>query len=142
MFGGYEAAIRTALRRGATHNLLTDLLVAYGLVGCVLFLVTYFSIARFLWVIRARGRLSEAGSDLALACVVLWLLNFVLEVVGAGSVRVELVWMMIVLIAAVYYGTGVGEAPAQPAAAKVPIDRPHVGHRRFARPALRQPRTV
>jgi uncharacterized membrane protein YidH (DUF202 family) len=135
MFGGYEAAMRTALRRGATHNLLTDLLVIYGLVGCVLYLVAYFSFMRFLWVLRTREGLSDTGRDLALICALLSLLNLVLELVGAGSARVELIWMSIVLIAACYFGPALGPSRAEREAVRVPVTTPQVGHRRFARPA-------
>jgi O-antigen ligase len=132
MFGGYEALIRTALRRGATHNLVTDLLVAYGLIGGVLYMIAYGSIVRFLWVVRKRPGLSDSGKDLALACMLLSLLTLVLELVGAGGMRVELIWLTIILIAALYFGPGVAPAAAPRVTAKVPPPV-EVGARRFVR---------
>ena len=37
------------MRTGGTHNLLTDLLLQYGLVGCILYLLAYLSVIRFVW---------------------------------------------------------------------------------------------
>ncbi len=109
--GGWEATLETSLRRGATHNLTTDLLVAYGLVGCVLYFFVYFSIVRFLWVTRTRGGLSVGGRDLVLACLVLAIFNFFFQLVGAGGYVAEIPWLIIVLIGSFY--SGVGQNPVE-----------------------------
>lgn len=138
MFGGYEALIRTALRRGATHNLVTDLLVTYGIIGTILYFVAFISIIRFLWTVRKRQRLSELASNLALVCVLLALLTLALELAGIGSVRIELVWLTVILIASFYSGSGVNRALAPlPVVRNEITPQVRLGHRRFARPALR-----
>ncbi len=111
MSGGYEALMTSSLRRGATHNLLTDLLVAYGLVGCVIYIVAYLFLVRFLWRIRRQRDLTPAAANLALVCFLLSILNLTLEIVGAGSVRTELIWLTIILIASLYYGVGIDPTP-------------------------------
>jgi hypothetical protein len=38
-----------ALRSGRTHNLLTDLLLQYGIFGCVLYLASYIAVIIYFW---------------------------------------------------------------------------------------------
>lgn len=102
--GGYEALLDISLRRGATHNLTTDLLVAYGLIGLLLFCLMYFSLVLFLWRLHKAAELSQSAADLALTCWIVSVANLVMEVIGTGTLRPELAWCMIVLIAAIYKG--------------------------------------
>lgn len=44
---GVDGFVENAMRSGATHNLITDLLLQYGLVGCVLYLIASLVAIRF-----------------------------------------------------------------------------------------------
>lgn len=114
--GGYEALLQISLRRGATHNLVTDLLLAYGIVGTILYLAVYWSILVWLWRLRRSKALTPAAANLALICMIAWLGNLIFEGVGAGTMKIESIWFMIVLIGALY--SGIGLAPARSAAEK------------------------
>lgn len=46
---GWDGFVINALRSGRTHNLVSDLLVQYGLTGLVLYLIAYLSVIRFYW---------------------------------------------------------------------------------------------
>lgn len=103
--GGYEALIETALRRGATHNLISDLLVTYGIVGLILYLAVYVAIIRFLWSLLSRRDLSPPAANLVLACFVGSLSWFVYSVAAGNFYPTEYVWFIIILVGAFYSGT-------------------------------------
>ena len=46
--GGNSAALESSLRRGSTHTLLSNLLVIYGLSGCILYLLSIFMVLAML----------------------------------------------------------------------------------------------
>jgi hypothetical protein len=46
---GLEGFVMNALRSGRTHNLLTDLLLQYGIFGCVLYLASYIAVIIYFW---------------------------------------------------------------------------------------------
>ena len=48
-YDALDEFVENAMRTGGTHNLLTDLLLQYGLVGCALYLLAYLSVIRFVW---------------------------------------------------------------------------------------------
>jgi hypothetical protein len=43
---GIDGFVQNAMRSGRTHNLITDLLLQYGIIGCLLYLVAYISVIR------------------------------------------------------------------------------------------------
>ena len=109
--GGYEALIRTALRRGVTHNLISDLLVTYGVIGCVLYLLVFCSIIRFLWKAHRSRRLSSPAANLALVSFVASGVHLVYSIIGGNYYPPELVWFLVILLASVYSGAGIEERP-------------------------------
>lgn len=109
--GGFEALIQTSLRRGTTHNLLTDLLIAYGLVGCILYLTLYVAIIFFLWKLHTSRQLSEPAANLTLVCLAGSTFSLLIGVVAGGGFLPEIVWFMIILIASLYRGHGLIKAP-------------------------------
>jgi hypothetical protein len=133
--GGFEALIQTSLRRGATHNLLTDLLVTYGLIGCLLYLTVYVALIRFAWkVYRTRG-LSPPAVNLALVCLIGSLLGLFYGLVGGGSYPADQIWFLIVLIGAFYSGKGLEKPSQLPSAAEGLAGKPSaVNADRWARP--------
>ncbi|MGI9089239.1 MAG: hypothetical protein ACR2HH_16110 [Chthoniobacterales bacterium] len=110
--GGYEAIMDSALRRGTTHNLISDLLLIYGVIGLVLYLAVYTSIILFLWKLYRMRSLSPPAANLTLACLVGSLSWFVYSVVGGNFYSIEYVWFLIVLIGALYSGAGIEERAA------------------------------
>lgn len=98
--GGYEAMIETALRRGATHNLISDLLVTYGIVGLFLYLTVYVAIVRFLWKLYRMRSLSGAAANLTLACLIGSLIWFVYSVLGGNFYSIEYIWFLVILVGA------------------------------------------
>ncbi len=137
--GGYEALIETSLRRGATHNLTTDLLIAYGLIGCILYYLLYLTILRFLWQLVGARQLSPAARNLVLACFVGAALSLLLGMIGGGDYPPEQVWLLVIFIGSLYGGSGLAEerphkdishrdvSPRPPAMGPLPL-----GRRRFA----------
>ncbi len=109
--GGFEALLETALRRGATHNLITDFLIAYGLVGCTLYLLLYLSIIRFLWKLRRQRSLAPATASLVLVCLTGSTINLFFGIIAGGNFPVELLWCVIVIIAAVHGKYGLEASP-------------------------------
>jgi hypothetical protein len=102
--GGFEALIQTSLRRGATHNLVTDLLVAYGIIGCVLYLAMYVALIRFGWVLYKRRDLSSPATNLALVCFVGALFSLAYALTIGGAFPADYVWYFVIMIAAMYSG--------------------------------------
>ena len=49
---GKEGFVMNAMKSGRTHNMITDLLLQYGLVGCILYLAANFMVMRFVWKLR------------------------------------------------------------------------------------------
>jgi hypothetical protein len=100
ILGGYEASIQTSLRRGVTHALLSDLLVAYGLIGCVLFYAMVCTITIFLWKVYRRSTgLTASSQKLVFVALVYSIFYWPIATVGSGFFPADLMWLIIVLVA-------------------------------------------
>ncbi|BDS06761.1 hypothetical protein NT6N_18010 [Oceaniferula spumae] len=64
---GHEGFVINAMKSGRTHNMITDLLLQYGIVGCVLYVTAYLMVIRFIW--RLRKALSDNDG------IVRWLID-------------------------------------------------------------------
>ncbi|MDQ6623529.1 MAG: O-antigen ligase family protein [Verrucomicrobiota bacterium] len=120
--GGYEALIETSIRRGATHNLVTDMLVAYGIIGCVLYFGVYLAMIRFLWRLYRSRALTDPALNLTLTCLVGTIFALGLDLTSGGNIPPDLLICSLVLVAAIY--NGVALAPERAATARnapVPI---------------------
>lgn len=115
--GRYEAVMESALRRGFTHNLITDLLLAYGIIGLILYLTVCVAMIYFSWRIYRRRDLSPPTENLALASFVTAASWLVYSLVGGNFFPIENVWFMIILVGAFKCG-----------AATVEIERPALQH--------------
>lgn len=135
--GGYEALIQTALRRGATHNLITDLLVAYGIIGLVLYFTVYFALIRFLWKLHRAPSLSPAALNLTLVLLVGSLFALLLDITSGGYFPPDSIWCILVLVAAFHNGVGISEERARrlspPAPRRLEPVRLAAAERRFTR---------
>ena len=102
IYGGFDARMDSSLRRGATHNLITDLLVAYGLVGAVIYYSVIATLISFLWRLWRRATaLLGPIQDLSLALLIYSLGYIFVANVGGGDFPIELTWLLIVLVAAI-----------------------------------------
>lgn len=132
--GGYEALIQTALRRGATHNLITDLLIAYGLIGLILYFTVYFAIVRFLWKLTNQRQLSPPAKNLSLVLLIGSMFSFLLDVTSGGYYPPDMIWCLLVLIATLYSGIGLTEEPP-----RLPSDGENGGAAVLHRVPVRRP---
>jgi hypothetical protein len=95
---GYGSAMDSAIRRGATHNLLSDLLVMYGLVGASLYFLLLAFWERFLARCRRFLAEDEIGRTLAMLCWVQVLIYSGIGLIGGGFVPAEVAWMTGLLV--------------------------------------------
>lgn len=86
---GVSGFVDNAMRSGATHNLVTDLLLQYGLIGCTLYLASYLAIIRF--VLRLYRRLPPDQVEciaLAGAMVIYLPFQFLADALGGGFIPI------------------------------------------------------
>ncbi|WP_193210819.1 hypothetical protein [Luteolibacter marinus] len=80
---GIDGFVENAMRSGRTHNLLTDLLLQYGLVGATLYLTAYVAIIRFFWKLyRVIGRENPVPKAIVGAMAIYLPLIFVYQLLG------------------------------------------------------------
>jgi O-antigen ligase len=91
-----------SLRRGATHSLLTDLLVVYGLCGCIIYFMLMISIIWFLWRLYRHPDSDETARMTTLACLLLLVFNFVYGIVGGAPFQITVTWLLIALFGYLY----------------------------------------
>jgi len=119
--GGYKSIMESSLRRGATHNLLGDLLVTYGLIGCLIYYSLMLGIIRFLWSTYRSSITPEPLRPLALYSLITFVSYLAIATVAGGLFLPETIWLLILLIAALYhYQTG----DHDPARVEMPVIRP------------------
>ncbi|HSI15831.1 MAG TPA: O-antigen ligase family protein [Chthoniobacter sp.] len=97
-----EASLQSALRRGATHNMITDLLVTFGLCGLVLFFALYFVLLYFLWTIYRAPQLDELARTFTLFMLISLIFNFAYGLLGGGNIPIAQAWFMMILVAYLY----------------------------------------
>ena len=117
-----SGAMEVSLRRGATHSLVTDLLLVFGLVGFVIYMTMFVSLLILLWRLWKSSRSDEITMSLALICFVLGLFNLIYGIVGAGSLPVHIAWLLVILFAYLYRVESTrGDKPVAPL--KMPTGR-------------------
>lgn len=99
---GEDSTIESSLRRGTTHNLITDMLVTFGLVGLVLYFSLYFSLLFFLWTLYRNRQLDELARTFTLIILVFMVFNFIYAAMGGGNIPMTMAWFFIILIAYLY----------------------------------------
>jgi hypothetical protein len=100
VYGSWEAGQESSLRRGATHNLIADLLVTYGLIGCILYYCVILAIIRFLWTAYRSTIVSKGLKPLVLVCLIAYVSYLATASVAGGLYSPETIWLLILLIAA------------------------------------------
>lgn len=106
ILGAYEAHLETSFRRGATHSLLSDLLVTYGLVGCLLYylcLILLFCTLIQMWRQQKELRQSKTKQEVItlgmIAMIVLGCYTIYSSFNG-GYFHPSVAWLVVVFILA------------------------------------------
>jgi hypothetical protein len=82
---GVDGFVENAMRSGATHNLITDLLLQYGLVGCVLYLTaTLVAIRFFIRLYRTINSAQVLPKALAGSMAIYLPMFFIYSLLGGG----------------------------------------------------------
>lgn len=98
--GGYQAGIESALRRGATHNVVTDLLIQYGLFGLLIYYLMILLMIKFVWSCQRRGR-GDANVEAFCSFLVIHLVAMLIyKTLGSGFFEVHHFWMVVILMVA------------------------------------------
>jgi O-antigen ligase len=103
MLLGEEGKLQSSLRRGDTHNMITDLLVSYGLYGLILYFATVLSFLYLLWVIRRSEHTDELGKTMALIVLVQMGYTFGYGLIAGSQFPALVAWLYIVLVAWLYH---------------------------------------
>ena len=117
--GGYYAGMESALRRGATHNLTTDLLLQYGIIGLILYVGFFLALIRALWKAYSRSRMMADSNGLNNLMVILisyFAVAFPMSFIAGSFLPMWLMWLMLLAYAALaeqlsMESTKVEEAP-------------------------------
>lgn len=123
---GEDAKIASSLRRGATHNLITDHLILFGVVGLILYCGMIVSLGLFLWRIYRAPEVRETIRALALICFLIHSFYFVYGLLGGATFSSTLAWLIVLLFTALYRfreeePEPVVTAPFRPARLRAPL---------------------
>ncbi len=101
IYGGNEGSIQNSLAFGATHTLITDVLLQYGLVGACLYAVFGFLLLRFLARLYFRRKLIEPEvRDLVFLVGMVCGVNFCLAPIAGTWTTVWSAWLVVTAIVA------------------------------------------
>lgn len=85
-----DGFIENCLRTGGVHNLLGDLLLQYGLVGCFLYLLAYLAVLRFFWRLSSTiPPTNPLAKSLAGAMKIYLPLMFIYQLLGGTFLPIE-----------------------------------------------------
>ncbi len=80
---GLDGFVDNAMRSGRTHNLVTDLLLQYGVVGLVLYCMAYVAVIRYVWKMHRNVSLEHAFSGALAGALKIYLpMMFVYQLLG------------------------------------------------------------
>jgi hypothetical protein len=134
-----SGAMEVALRRGATHSLVSDLLLVFGLVGFVIYMTMNITLLMVLWRLWKNPETDEIARSLTLVCFVFGGFSLVYGIVGGGSVPLALAWLLVVLFGYLYRMEAQKETP--PPKVLVPIVS-RIGAPRVRASGRREPLTL
>jgi len=97
-----SGAMEISLRRGATHSLVTDLLLVFGVVGFFLYMTMYVTLLVLFWRLWKSPGSDDVKKSLALACFLLTVFNLIYGIVGGGSMPVHVAWLVVLFFAYLY----------------------------------------
>jgi O-antigen ligase/polysaccharide polymerase Wzy-like membrane protein len=113
---GFEGSMDTSLRRGATHNLVSDLLLVYGVVGLVLYFVVCVALIRLCFRVATDRELPEDVTDLGVISAVAAVITVFYGVIAGDFIKHYEGWFVVMILAriaqsAVESTKGVVKAP-------------------------------
>jgi len=137
MISSEDATLESSLRRGATHNMISDLLLIFGLVGLVIYFSLYLAFLYFLWTLYRSRHLDELARTLTFVILIDLTFNFVYGLLGGAVFPTEMAWLFAVLLSYIHRShveslRTAGSTKLQPPA--YPRVAPH-GQRILPRPA-------
>ena len=95
--GGYYAGIETALRRGATHNLTTDLLVQYGAVGFSLYMFFLLAFTHALWqALKEARRIGSQSESLLMIMLIYFIVGIPISFLAGSFIGMWTIWVSLV----------------------------------------------
>jgi O-antigen ligase len=94
--------MEVSLRRGATHSLVTDLLLTFGLVGFVIYMTLFVTLVILLWRIWKMYVADPIAEPLALTCLVLTVFYLLYGILGGGGIPLVLALFVVVLFGYLY----------------------------------------
>lgn len=84
---GYFGGMEVALRRGATHNIVTDLLITVGLVGTILYVIVFIGfIASIVKILKMAKDSKNINCDTLFACLLFSVSMIPVYILGGGGV--------------------------------------------------------
>lgn len=95
----WEGALEASLRRGATHNLVSDLLITYGLVGLIFYSLICIALIRLSFRFATDRKLPKDATDLGVICAVTVVLTVVYGVVAGNFLSACQGWFVVVILA-------------------------------------------
>jgi len=97
---GIDGFVENAMRSGRTHNLLTDLLMQYGIIGCILYLLAYLTVIRFYFRLNAAIAHTEVVAKALAGAMVVYLPLMMVYQLAGGTFMPAVAALMIGLIRA------------------------------------------
>ena len=97
----YYLSIDSSLRRGATHNLVTDLLIQYGLYGLVLQVGILACIALVVWGVFRDDHFSGDLKELSILIFVIILIIYPFSVIAGSMISGIFWWFLVLFLSAV-----------------------------------------
>jgi O-antigen ligase len=96
----WDGAMEISLRRGNTHNLISDLLVIYGLVGLILYFVLCIALIRLCFKFVAYRKLPKDVTDLGIVAALTAVYMVLYGVSAGGGFLIDyLVWFVLIILA-------------------------------------------
>jgi O-Antigen ligase len=95
----YEGMMDASLRRGATHNLISDLLITYGLLGLVLYFVVCIALIRLCFKFATDRTLPEDVADLGIVSLIAAIFTVIYGVIAGGFLADYQGWFVAIIVA-------------------------------------------
>ncbi len=96
---GFEGLMDTSLRRGATHNLVSDLLITYGVVGLVLYFVVCIALIRLCFKVATDRELPDDVTDLGVISAVAAVFTVFYGVIAGDFIKHYEGWFVVIILA-------------------------------------------
>jgi O-Antigen ligase len=96
---GFEGAMDASLRRGATHNLVSDLLIMYGVVGLILYFVVCIALIRISIRVATDRKLPEDVTDLGVISAIAAVFTVGYGIIAGEFIRHYEGWLVVIFLA-------------------------------------------